>query len=1126
MTVDAKVHAAFKAIDHRRRDWQGEEEVRIAWVKALEIALGVNFNAERERKDSSYNNVVIEFKAPGLFKGSDKSPKFIEATTDRLLPYIQKAAVKSGLAPEDYIGIAIDGDHICFAQVAGATLKYNHLLPFSTSSVGMVIEACRNNYRRAVSAENLLADFGHASLAASTVMQELSDSLSTAVRATKRSKIKMLFEEWRDLYGQVADLSSDQVESIDKALRFDWKGPVELAMPARLFVIHTYNSLIIKLLAAEIVSAHGLSTTKAPAEAFCAMLSDDKLIDALDHDIEHGGLFEGAGINGFVEEAIFSWHLDAARTAKGKKGLLPALRALIGQLSLYRTDRLSRQRDALRDFYQGLVPETMRKSLGEFYTPDWLVDFTVSKVAPASWIGPRFLDPTCGSGSFLIEVLRRKREAAKNAGLSASATLNALCSEVWGFDLNPLAVQTARVNFLMEIADLMAQAPGAPIELPVLLADAIYSPAPDPAGVNQVVEYKIGSQVASLNILLPAELAFNRVRLDAVFELMGEHVESDHEYDQTARALVSGGQMSKEEAVKWAAPLSKTYNQVLALHRKNWNGIWFRIVRNFFWSATAGKFDAIVGNPPWVRWSRLPEAYRERVKPTCAQYDIFSKTGHHGGNELDISAMITYTTGDKWLRDDGKIAFVITQTLFQNPSSAGFRNFRINDSGNLIPVEIDDLKALKPFPDAANKTAVAIFHKTTAEASYPVPYTVWGAAKDQTRNIRPDQTLSEVLAKVVRTTWEASPVGKVGSPWAVLPIGRFDEISQLAKPSDWVVGRKGITVDLNGVYFVPIQQVNEETRLVQIKTQPASGKKDIGKEKTAWVEPEWLYPLIKGASDFEPCYLKPNLALHAIVPNTGIRKADFKDADDAVLPKTKAYFKSFNSVLKERSTWKSRMQPMEAPNYTIYNVGDFTFKPWKVIWAEMPGKFCAAVAGSKDVPLMGMRPYVPDHKIFFVAFDDENAAHYLCGLLNSTTVSQYVEAHNVAIQVGDIFKHMRLPKYDAANAAHKKIVDLCKTAHKEADVAKRAILVESVRTDADALLASWVKALKAEDVALAEKERQETLPHQAEFLSLLHNDIAGPSAAVKEMPKALLSRIKKLVGNIPVDLDASFGEEQ
>lgn len=138
-----------------------------------------------------------------------------------------------------------------------------------------------------------------------------------------------------------------------------------------------------------------------------------------------------------------------------------------------------------------------------------------------------------------------------------------------------------------------------------------------------------------------------------------------------------------EERESWESILSSTYARVLDLHRRNWNGIWFRIVRNYFWSSTAGEFDVIVGNPPWVRWSKLPELYRNRVAPTCRKYDIFSRTPYYGGNELDISGLITYTVSDKWLRSGGQLIFLLTQTHFQSASSEGFRRFRIDENNFL-----------------------------------------------------------------------------------------------------------------------------------------------------------------------------------------------------------------------------------------------------------------------------------------------------------------------------------------------------------------------------------------------------------------------------------------------------------
>lgn len=1067
-TSENGTSVAYLAIQSKRqRPWKGEEEVRIAWVSALEAATGLHFDAERAKKDSSYNHVIIEFKAPGLFKGSKSSAKFKEAVVERLLPYIQRESMKAGIPEDEFIGIAIDGEHICFAQVQSGTIQTQHLIPFSEYAVALVVQALEADTRRAITIDNLMSDFGHGSVNARSLMQALSDALAEEISLTGNSKIKMLYEEWRALYGQVADMSVLQANSINQEIGFSWVGAQGDAMSARLFVIHTYNSLLIKLLAAEIVAAHGLTAATQPAQAMAALMSDAALMDSLAEDIERGSLFSQANIQGFVEEAIFGWYVDVGRNARYAAYFIPTLRRILAALSLYRTDRLNHTRDVLRDLYQGLVPGKLRQSLGEFYTPDWLVELTVDKAENGPWIKKRVLDPTCGSGAFLLEVLRRKKAEAIADGWDASHTVHHLCSSVWGFDLNPLAVQTARVNFLMEIAGLLKQANGVTIELPILLADAIYSPAPSPNKGQEIVEYKIGSQTARLEILLPADLATDRKRLDDVFQQMAESVESDSEYRIAEEALMAAGLVTAEEAGAWQAPLKYTYDQVLALHRKQWNGIWFRVVRNFFWSATAGHFDCIVGNPPWVRWSKLPDTYRERVKPTCEGYGIFSRNKRHGGNELDISAMITYATADKWLKLNGRLAFVITGTLFKNPSSEGFRKFKLSPANphsfHLTPVAVDDMKALKPFEDAVNHTTIAIFQKTVHPGKYPVPYRVWDSVAGQHKAIPAHLSLAEVITRVAVNTKEAAPVDVAGSPWAVLAKGRYKVLQGLAGVCSWVDGRKGITTDLNGVYFVPIIQAKNGQ--IQVESRPGAGKKDIGPLRTAWVEPDLMYPLVKGAGDFTPCYLRLNnpnrteVALFAFVPNRGIGDAEYKEAEIAVngsgLKKTKAWFSRFKALLQDRSTYRRQMPG--APFYAVYNVGPYTFQPWKVIWPEMSTRFYAAVAGSAQVPGLGMRPYVPDHKVYFSAFNNKEPAYFLCGLLNTPIVREWVESHNISIQVGDIFKHMQLPEYDPDDATHTALAKLVEQAHDEHDSTLRVGLVKKVENHGNKILATWLK---------------------------------------------------------------------
>jgi N-6 DNA Methylase len=1034
----------YESLKKDSHSWANEEEVRKGWLKHVENELDITFHAERGRNDASYNQVIIEFKDRGLFKRSVTSPAFKEAIYDRLDKYIRRRSKSEGIPVEDYIGIAIDGVHICFAFIKNGKITPRNLLPFNAASVNLVAQACIDSKRRAVTAENLVEDFGHVAEIGRGMMSSLVSLLEVQLTAPGNNKIKLLFEEWRTLFGQVADLSAAQATEIRKAIPFSVKLRTGDTVAAALFAIHTYNAILMKLLAAEIVAQYGLTAYGD----FCEHLlgyDDEGLLNVLDVEVEQGAFFEAARIKGFIEETVFSWYIDRSIPARGRKVLCAAIRPLLTQLSLYRMDDLSaaRSRDVLKSFYQSLVPETLRKALGEFYTPDWLVDVACDRADVEDWSKVRVLDPTCGSGSFLLEVIRRKRKLAKSS--SAATVLRAILDQVWGFDLNPLAVQSARVNFLIAIADLVASA-GIEVELPVLLADAVYSPAQRPAKGDEFVEYGIGSSHANLNIKLPAVLAFDRARLDAAFVVMAASVQIERGYMSVEKRLISDGLITLTEAKDWRPALSSTYEQILALHKKAWNGIWFKIVRNFFWSAVAGQFDVILGNPPWVRWSNLPEQYRERIKPTCEKYTIFSETPYHGGNELDISGMITYTVGDKWLKKNGTLVFVITQTHFQSPSSQGFRSFRINNKSNLVPERIDDLKELKPFAKVANKTAIMRLRKVGSDQapSYPVPYSVWEKVPGQSAAIPEHLEKKDVLSRVTQKAWEATPVNGGNSPWAILPPGRFQDMEALQGESDWVAGRKGVTADLNGIYMVRVVDQNADTGLVQIETRPEAGKTDIGAARRFWIEPDLLYPLLKGASDFSACNVHVSENLYILVPNKGINRADYDSAELAIskLKQTKKYFAHFERLLERRSTYKQRQK--NAPYYVVYNSGAYTFAPFKVVWAELSTTFQAAVFTKKKVPLIGSRPFVPDHKVYFADFVSEDTAYFVCAILNSSLIKEYVESHTISIQVSNIFKHLSIPRYDGGNANHLKLVSTCKAAHAATSQERRDELLSAM----------------------------------------------------------------------------------
>src|SRR5581483_12050710 len=124
-----------------------------------------------------------------------------------------------------------------------------------------------------------------------------------------------------------------------------------------------------------------------------------------------------ANLLNFVEGSFFSWYLVGAPPR-----VSAALRSVLQRFSLYRLSglQLSRTRDIVKRVYQHLVPTALRHNIGEFFTPEWLVEFTLDRSGyqGSAILGRKFLDPCCGSANFLIHAIDRYKATAPTAGWS------------------------------------------------------------------------------------------------------------------------------------------------------------------------------------------------------------------------------------------------------------------------------------------------------------------------------------------------------------------------------------------------------------------------------------------------------------------------------------------------------------------------------------------------------------------------------------------------------------------------------------------------------------------------------------------------------------------------------------
>ena len=187
------------------------------------------------------------------------------------------------------------------------------------------------------------------------------------------------------------------------------------------------------------------------------------------------------------------------------------------------------------------------------------------------------------------------------------------------------------------------------------------------------------------------------------------------------------------------------------------------------------------------------------------------------------------------------------------------------------------------------------------------------------------------------------------------------------------------------------------------------------------VEAQLVYPLLKGARQIRGWRVEPG-QLAVVVPNSSIRgRLDVEEVRQRY-PRATEHFewieRETGGGLTRRSTYGLRMAS-RLPFFFVYNVGDYTFAPFKVVWAEIASSLCAAIAGSRPlVPGGEPRPFVPDHKVYFAPFEDELAAGYVCGFLSAPAVRAAVNAFTAKLQVGTLLQHIRIPPFDGENPAH------------------------------------------------------------------------------------------------------------
>lgn len=462
------------------------------------------------------------------------------------------------------------------------------------------------------------------------------------------------------------------------------------------------------------------------------------------------------------------------------------------------------------------------------------------------------------------------------------------------------------------------------------------------------------------------------------------------------------------------------------------------MLKNSFAPLLIGKFDYVVGNPPWINWENLPEFYRNSTKELWNTYGLLEKTKGMGMGKVrrDIATLFVARCFSQYVNRDGILSFLIPFNVLKTQGGAGFRKYLVN---NTQVIKVHELSELYPFEGATNRTGLIVIRHGKTE--FPIKCEMW--LYHRTGGVPQELDLIEVrkITKQFDISIVPIEINNIESPWALATQKVFDVLKKVVRPSEYR-GYAGVFNGINNIYWVNILS-KQQDRLF-IENVGTIGKKKVKKVR-ALIEKELVYPLLRGR-DVDKWFFKPSF--YIILPVDKKGKTIDSNIFKTEFPYGYKFFNHFFDELVHRSgePYKSQLAPYRdkskskqkskvPPFYMLFNVEPAISK-YKVIWKDISGKISAkgefggaVVAELINDKYLGNIQPIPDVTLMFIPSNNEQEAHYLCAILNSSLTQLIVTSYSVLHVSTHVVKYMGIKKFNPKNKLHLKLSELSKKAH-------------------------------------------------------------------------------------------------
>ncbi|GAB2517368.1 N-6 DNA Methylase (plasmid) [Corynebacterium atrinae] len=729
-----------------------------------------------------------------------------------------------------------------------------------------------------------------------------------------------------------------------------------------------------------------------------------------------GEEFRQAGIYNVIEPGFFDWVLLAGD--EGRRFLT----RIVHRIAVF--DWASIDHDVLKILYESIINPESRKSMGEYYTPDWLAEGIVDK-ALTDPLTQSALDPACGSGTFVFQAIRRIARAAEEAGWSSAQTVEHIQNHVFGLDIHPVSVMLARVTYLLALGELLQDR--GDIWVPVHLGDSMQWFQPGDHDENVV---RINTDGADLAVeeedalfSIGRTLAFpldSMEDTDTFDQLVTAMTDRAKEHTDSTQARPQAGPILRKFGIGKNNPdyvtLEETFNLLCDLNAEGRDSIWGFYVRNQvrpLWLSMEGRrVDVLIGNPPWVAYRFMTPDMQGKYKAFAEKHGIWE--GREVATHQDLVALFIVRSVEKYLVKGGSFNFVTPLAVLSRKAYDGFRT---GEWGRYLRGEVTELWDLEKIRPAIFPVPSAVIfgrkHIFDPRAYQKMPPSGFPKVKKVMEGLRD------------KDGWEKT--------WANLTVSEDKNIVISSESGVRSVYNDTVSQGANltprMMFFVvegdaSASKLGKRSGTVPVVSQRGKLDKAPWKELpdlTGVLPSKFIFDVHLGSTTAPFRLLDP---WRAVLPVAG-DKLMTESEIDAGNDRLRAWWNEAAELWEENRTKQSKLSLLENLNYQQKMIRQLGATKHRVVYSA--SGVTVAAARLEDPRI------IVEHALYWMPAGGLGEARYLTAILNAPATTELISVYQSRGLFGarhfdkNVWR-LPIPKYDPHNDLHVSLVTLAEQA--------------------------------------------------------------------------------------------------